>query len=142
MERWSAMHTGLSEKVRQLAVKEYVEPARRKGANVVIPVGEIQQKLRREGFPSGHIRQICTSLESKLFSDRFGLKLDSPAGQPERVTTVLRFRFNEGTLSRPGAGETEDPLLELAGVLRGAIREGAKAFLQELRKDRDFEQRR
>src|SRR5260370_12918009 len=79
MERWSAMHTGLSEKVRQLAVKEYVEPARRKGANVVIPVGEIQQKLRREGFPSGHIRQICTSLESKLFSDRFVLKLAIPA---------------------------------------------------------------
>src|ERR1700729_837810 len=119
------MQSGWSEKVRQLAVKEYVEPARRKGSDVVIPVGEIQQKLRREGFPSGHIRQICTSLESKLFSERLGLKLDSPAGQPERVTTVFRFHFKEGALSRPVASEIEDPLLELAGVLRGAIREGA-----------------
>ena len=133
------MQPGLSEKVRQLAVKEYVEPARRKGSDVVIPVGEIQQKLRQEGFPSGHIRQICTSLESKLFSERLGLKLDSPAGQPERVTTVFRFHFKEGALSRPVASEIEDPLLELAGVLRGAIQEGAKAFLQELRKD-EFEQ--
>jgi len=133
------MQSGWSEKVRQLAVKEYVEPARRKGSDVVIPVGEIQQKLRREGFPSGHIRQICTSLESKLFSERLGLKLDSPAGQPERVTTVFRFHFKEGALSRPVASEIEDPLLELAGVLRGAIQEGAKAFLQELRKD-EFEQ--
>jgi hypothetical protein len=133
------MQSGWSEKVRQLAGKEYVEPARRKGSDVVIPVGEIQQKLRREGFPSGHIRQICTSLESKLFSERLGLKLDSPAAQPERVTTVFRFHFKEGALSRPVASEIEDPLLELAGVLRGAIREGAEAFLQELRKD-EFEQ--
>jgi hypothetical protein len=136
------MRTGLSEKVRQLAVKEYVEPARRKGTSVVIPVGEIQQKLRQEGFPSGHIRQICTSLESNLFSQRFGLKLESPAGQPERVETIFRFHFTEGRLARPGAREAEDPLLELAGVLRGAVREGAKAFLQELRKDREFERMR
>jgi hypothetical protein len=132
------MNSGLSEKVRQLAVKEYVEPARRKGANVVIPVGEIQQKLRREGFPSGHIRQICTSLESKLFSEHLGLKLESPAGQPERVTTIFRFRFQDSKLSHSAASGSVDPLLELTGVLRGAIREGAKAFLHDLRKDRDF----
>jgi hypothetical protein len=136
------MHSGLSEKVRQLAVKEYVDPARRIGASVVIPVGEIQKKLRQEGFPSGHIRQICTSLESKLFSERLGLRLESPAGQPERVTTVFRFRFTDSKLSSSATSETGDPLLELAGVLRGAIREGAKAFLQDLRKDREFEQKR
>jgi hypothetical protein len=136
------MGAGLSEKVRGLAVKEYVEPARRKGTTVVIPVGEIQQKLRKEGFPSGHIRQICTSLESKLFSERLGLRLDSPAGQPERVTTVFKFHFIDSKLSRSAVSEAGDPLLELTGVLRGAIREGAKAFLKELRKDRDFEQTR
>lgn len=136
------MHSGLSEKVRQLALKEYVEPARRTGESVVIPVGEIQQKLRREGFPSGHIRQICTSLESKLFSERLGLRLDSPAGQPERVTTVFRFHFTDKLISRPAASKIEDPLLGLAGVLKGAIREGAEAFLHEIRKDRDFERTR
>jgi hypothetical protein len=136
------MNAGLSEKVRQLAVKEYVEPARRSGSNVVIPVGEIQQKLRREGFPSGHVRQICTSLESKLFSERFGLKLETPVGQPERVTTVLRFRFTEMPVSRIAVSKEEDPLLELAGVLRGAIQEGAKAFLDELRRDSNFGQTR
>ena len=139
------MKYGWSEQVRRLAVREYVEPARHKGVNVVIPVGEIQEKLRREGFPSGHIRQICTSLESRLFSERFGLTMDSPSGQPERVTTVFRFRFADGSLSRPSAREAierEDPLLELAGVLHGAIREGAKAFLEELRKDHDPRQER
>jgi hypothetical protein len=138
------MNTGLSERVRQLAITDYVEPARRKGSDVVIPVGEMQKKLRQKGFPSGHIRQICTSLESKLFYDRLGLSLDSPPGQPERVTTVFRFRFADKTRSRAGASETEadDPLLQLAGILRGAIREGAKSFLHELRKDRDFEKAR
>ncbi len=136
------MHSGLSEQVRHLAVREYIEPARLKGASVVIPVGELQAKLRKEGFPSGHIRQICTSLESKLFSERFGLRLDSPAGQPERVSTVLRFRFLDSRLSPPAASDAEDPLLDLAGVLQGSIREGAKVFLHTLRKDRDFEQSR
>jgi hypothetical protein len=134
-----AVNAGLSEKVRQLAIREYVEPARRRGAAVIIPVGEIQQKLRQDGFPSGHIRQICTSLESKLFSERLGLSLESPAGQPERVTTILRFRFADKTSFRSSEDEIEDPLLGLVGVLRGAIREGAKTFLHELRKDRDFE---
>jgi len=50
---------------------------------------------------------------------------------------VLRFRFVDSGLTRPKTGEPEDPLLELAGVLHGAIREGAKAFLEEIRKDRD-----
>jgi len=137
------VQTKLSDKVRQLAVKEYVDPARRTGSEVVIPVGEIQKKLRQEGFPSGHIRQICTSLESpKLFSGPLGLRLDSPSGQPERVATVFRFRFTDSKQSNSVASEAEDPLLELAGVLRGAIREGAKAFLREVRKDRDFEQKR
>jgi len=131
------MRSGLSEQVRRLAVREYVEPARHKDASVVIPVGEIQGKLRREGFPANHVRQICSSLESKLFSERLGLRLESPAGQPERVETVLRFRFVDSGLTRPKTGEPEDPLLELAGVLHGAIREGAKAFLEEIRKDRD-----
>src|SRR6266478_3139039 len=94
------MRTGLSEKVRQLAVKEYVESARRKGMGVVIPVGETQRKLRQEGFPSGHIRQICASLESSLFSQRSGLKLESPVGQPERVETVFRFHFTEARATR------------------------------------------
>src|SRR5258708_36191079 len=99
------MRTGLSEKVRQLAVKEYVEPARRKGTGVVFPVGEIQRKLCQEGVPSGHIRQICTSLESTLFSRRYGLKLESPEGQSERAATIFLLRFTEARAKRPPATE-------------------------------------
>ena len=136
------MSIGWSEQVRQFATQEYVEPARRKGVSVVIPVGEINQKLRSKGFPAGHIRQICTSLESKLFRERLGLKLESPAGQPERVTTVLRFRFDDKVATGRKVIPAEDPLMELVGSLRGAIPEGAKAFLDEMRKDREFGQSR
>lgn len=129
------MRTGWSEQVRQFATKEYVEPARRKGESVVIPVGEISQKLRSKGFPAGHIRQICTSLESKRFRERLGLKLESPEGQPERVSTVLRFRFDDKAATGRKVSPAEDPLLMLVGSLGGAIPEGAKAFLQEMRKD-------
>ena len=94
---------------------------------------------KRVSLPA--ISGSCPSLESKLFYERLGLKMESPTGQPERVATVFRFRFADDKLSRAMANVTEDPLLELTGVMRGAIREGAKAFLHELRKDRDSGQR-
>jgi hypothetical protein len=90
------METGLSERVRELAIREYVEPARKNGGKIAIRIGEIQNKLLKEGFPSNHMRQIYTSLESKrLFLEPLGLILETPSGQPVRVGTVLRFAISD-----------------------------------------------
>ena len=132
------MRTGLSEKVREVARREYIEPALRAGTEVVIPVGELQHKLRQEGFPSGHVRQICTSLESNIFTRQYELVRETPPGQPEKVSTSFRFRFAKAPLSKRGGvpkRHEDDSLLALVGVLQGAVREGAVAFVRELRQD-------
>lgn len=128
------MRTGWSDRIRELADREYVNPARKQGGDVHIRVGDMQKKLKAQGFPPGYTNQILTSLESdKFWADR-GLEMDTPPGQPRRHETVLTFHFKEdiGTSSKAAS----DPLLELAGILKGAIREGADAFIRELRRDK------
>jgi hypothetical protein len=129
------MKTGGSEKVREVAEWEYVRPARASKKNVQIVVGDLHRKLRSVGFPAGHTNQICTSLESEKFWKERGLELCSPIGQPRRHSTVFEFRFVGGHNEAKPEAEVQDPLLELAGILKGAIKEGADAFVKELRLD-------
>jgi hypothetical protein len=131
------MKTGWSERIRDVADREYVRPARRDGKLVKIVVGDIHRKLREEGFPSGYTNQICTSLESEKFWRERGLELCSPAGQPRRHSTAFEFRFNKEFLGGAKVVAEEDPLLGLMGILKGAIREGADAFVRELRRDKE-----
>lgn len=124
---------GSSDKVRNVARRNYVETARKENG-LRISLGDIQRALQKEGFPPGHLRQIRTSLESRLFWEPLGLRLISPRGQPDRVGTVLEFSSVDLGSGRSPAVE-QDPLVALSGILRGAIREGAAAFVRELRRD-------
>jgi hypothetical protein len=133
------MTKGSSDHVRRVARRDYVQSAK-STEELQIPLGELQKALQMEGFPSGHLRQIRTSLESSLFWEPLGLKLASERGQPDRVGTVLRFAFATAKGHNSTTPKVKDPLLELSGVLRGAIREGAAAFLKELRKDKEPEE--
>ncbi len=128
------MKTGWSDRIRDLADREYVNPAKRHGGTVRIRVGDMQRKLKEQGFPAGYTNQILTSLESERFWKDRGLEMDSPAGQPRRHETVLTFHFKDDNALLSKA--TSDPLLELAGILKGAIQEGADAFVRELRRDK------
>lgn len=128
------MRTGWSDRIRELADREYVNPARKQGGSVRIRVGDMQKKLKVQGFPAGYTNQILTSLESERFWRDRGLEMDTPPGQPRRHETVLTFHFKQNT--QETSKSTRDPLLELAGILRGAIREGPDAFVRELRRDK------
>ena len=98
----------------------------------------------REGFPARHINQICSALESDKFSGT-RLELRGGKGKPRKVDTIYEFSVRERT-PQPGVRERTpqpgslhpagDPLLELMGVLKGVIREGADAFVREMRRDK------
>jgi hypothetical protein len=138
------MGQGESKHVREVAARVYFSDSK-PDMTMSFSLGDIQRVLLKEGFPSNHIRQIRTSLESELFWVPLGRQLVSPKGQPDRVSTVLVFSpVREGKRSAMDAGQvkhlSEDPLMRLRGVLKGAMREGAAAFLQELRRDRENEQ--
>lgn len=127
------MKTGWSDRIRELADREYVNPARSGNGKIRICVGDMQKKLKAQGFPAGFTNQILSSLESERFWRDRGLEMETPAGQPRRHETVLAFHFKENANR---SLDSQDPLLELAGLLRGAIREGADAFVRELRRDK------
>lgn len=132
------MDKGNSESVRRTAERRYVSGRNERDSRIRIRLGDLEEVLIAEGFPRRHLNQICTSLESKKFWGPRGLKLQTPKGQPPRVDTVLEFRVLEpGRRVSITPKSEQDPLLELVGVLKGAIHEGADAFVRELRRDKE-----
>ncbi|HWZ51503.1 MAG TPA: hypothetical protein VNW54_08560 [Granulicella sp.] len=89
----------------------------------------------REGFPARHINQICSALESDKFSGT-RLELRGGKGKPRKVDTIYEFSVRERTPQPGSLHPAGDPLLELMGVLKGVIREGADAFVREMRRDK------
>jgi len=130
------MTTEWSEKVRAIADKNYVQPARRRGERVRIVLGDFKKELESQGFPKNHPNQICTALESKKFWEVHGMKMSSPPRQPRRNETSFEFTFVTTQSTASKFAQASDPLLDLMGILEGAIREGAGAFVKGLRKDK------
>jgi hypothetical protein len=137
--------TGWSERVRELAKREYVEPARALGTVVKIPFGELKTKLVRIGFPPSHANQVATPLESEKFWGPLGLELVSPKSQPRTVNSVLEFRFSRKGQGPPEQSEADrkrrgmEAFEKLRGLLKDEIAAygGAEAFIRWVRSDED-----
>jgi len=131
------MNTQRSETIREIADRDYVRPARRKGGRIQIVLGDFKKRLESQGVSPAYPNQISTALESRKFWQQRGLKMRTPLGQARKNETKFEFDFVE-RVSKTDCAETDnDPLLELMGVLKGAIREGADAFVRELRRDKE-----
>jgi len=129
------MGKGSSQLVRDVAIRDYLSKKDSRDGAVVIEVGELQEKLFHEGFPPSHVRQICEALKSKKLQQAQGVSV-RVLGDDYRVTTRYEFRpANKPEMQTRGVTPAKDSLLGLRGSLRGAIREGAKAFLEEIRRD-------
>ncbi len=134
-----------TDRIRQIASQKYVVPAAQRGdRRIVIKVKELQNDLYQEGFPSGRIPMVCSALRGKKFLQANGLELESVEGPPSGQSTTMVYHYRvarEANIKRPVAGigsdPARDPLVELRGILKGAIREGAAAFIKELRKDKN-----
>lgn len=151
------MQSGSSDLVRELAQRKYVEPALRAGRpSVTIAVRDLARDLAEEGFPQNHYAQICTAIQTGKFLRQNGLAIEKKEGPPSGLSSTVvvhyravrqaegleesRFevdRSKSSTKSELAQPRTErESLLDLVGVLRGAIREGADAFVREVRRDK------
>jgi hypothetical protein len=140
--------TGLSNRVRSLVASKYVLPAISAGNNrLSIKVRDLLNDTEMEDFPRGRTPIICQVLLGKKLLIQNHLEVVSVDGPPSKQspTVVVHYRVtgsstaSGNTLGSAGDAMVKpkaDPLLELSGVLRGAIQEGAAAFLRELRKDK------
>lgn len=145
------MGMGLSEHIRSIAQKKYVEPAMRRGdRRFSIRVRDLITDLQAEGYPPTYTPQICSALQTRKFLLENGLEIEEVEGPPKKVspTVVIRYRTfgAEGGSEAPALSTppTEDPsarahrlIGKLRGLLKDEIKEfgGAEAYLRWVRSE-------
>ena len=83
------MEPGWSDKVRDVADRDFVRPARYSRSRVRIRFGDLKSKMLPVGFPAQNANQIASSIESEKFWRTLGLEMCTPKGQSRRVDTVF-----------------------------------------------------
>jgi hypothetical protein len=149
----SKMHGDQSQLVREIAVRNFVKPARDRGLKeVTIPVRQLRDMLAPTGFPVKNIPQICSALEAVEFrrANQFkSMSVDGPASK-RSTTVVFHFFFQEpekqGTSAQLDSRtiETSEARAErLTGKLFGLLKEelaeygGGEAFIKWMRSEED-----
>jgi len=94
------MNLGLSDQVRKLARKKYVDPAMLAGKQrFSIPVKELLRELESEGFPGRNTPQVCSALQTSRFLRENGLEIEGVDGPPSKMSTTVVVRYR---LADPG----------------------------------------
>jgi hypothetical protein len=139
------MKTGWSERVRDVAIRDYVQPARKSRSRVRIKFGDLKEKMLKLGFPAQNANQIASPLESRKFWEPLGLEMCTPRGQSRRVNTVFEFRFIDEA-ERPDKGPQESAqqrAFRLTERLRGLMKDeiaahgGTEGYMRWVRSDED-----
>src|SRR5215472_7939973 len=79
-----------TDRVRNYAVEEYIEPARRRGqAMVTIVAGDIHRALRLQN----RVPLVCNALRSKEFLRRNHLRIESQQGPPSMMSTTVTYTY-------------------------------------------------
>lgn len=133
------MQVSSAEAIRIYAEKEYVAPARRKGAQrVQIVAGDVHRGMRLRN----RVPNVCSVLGSRTFLERNGLAIEEVSGPPSgmgtRVTYIYRLLEDSGS---PAVNATP-AFKSLRGLLKEGLRSlgGGEAFLRHERErfhDRD-----
>jgi hypothetical protein len=141
------LKTGWSEKVRDIAVRDYVQPARQSRSRVKIKFGDLKEKMLKLGFPPQNANQIASPLESRKFWEPLGLEMCTPRGQSRKVSTVFEFRFLDETETPEDRSQesSQQRAFRLTEKLRGLMKDeiaahgGTEGFMRWVRSDEDEE---
>jgi hypothetical protein len=137
------MKTGWSDKVREVADRDYVQPARPNREPIRIRFGDLKVKMLKLGFPSQNANQIASPLEASKFWEPRGLKMCTPRGQSRKEETVFEFRFVDELENRSGGETATERASRLTEKLRGLMKDeiaahgGAEGFIRWVRSDED-----
>jgi hypothetical protein len=123
-----------SDRVREFARMEYIEPARaRHESSVRIVAGEVQKAVRL----NNRVPLVCQALKSSKFLDENHLVLERWEGPPSGMSTTVAFTYrllnadeNAAPSPRP-----EWPFASLRGIAREVFSDlgGGEAFIQQER---------
>jgi hypothetical protein len=126
--------TGTSDRIREYARREYIEPNRKRGEITVrIVAGDVHKALGLHNRSP----QVCSALRSQKFLEENHLALvKPPEGPPGGMSTTMTFTYrlledNEVPSRKP------DPLDRLWGIGKEVFKElgGGEAFIRSEREN-------
>ncbi|HYW45954.1 MAG TPA: hypothetical protein VE959_24030 [Bryobacteraceae bacterium] len=103
-----------TKRVRDYTLREYIEPARRRGdVTVKVVAGEVQKGVQL----SNRVPLVCQALRSRKFLEENGLILEKWEGPPSGMSTTVTFIYRlRDRAAEPGRQPAEDPLMRLWGI--------------------------
>ena len=119
---------GATDKVRQRAAVEYIEPARRSGATRIrIHSGNFNKRLvESKVLPPNRLPLVCNALASRKFLADNHLRLESVEGPPSGRSSTVVYTFSLDPLPNPHKSATEAKpsggLLQLKGLLKSTYK--------------------
>jgi hypothetical protein len=126
---------GATDRVRQQAAAEYIEPARRAGArHVHIHSGTFNKRLvESHVLPPNRLPLICNALASRKFQRENHIALESVEGPPSGHSSTVVYTYRLEPLPQPSASSAPPPsgnFLRLRGVLTNTYKQlgGADRF--------------
>jgi hypothetical protein len=127
------MEPNSAEAIRMYALKEYIEPARRKGQQRVrIIAGDVHRGMRLKN----RVPNVCSVLSSRTFLEKNGLVIEEVAGPPSGMGTRVAYTYllaeEKGLADRTNAGLDFG---KLRGLLKDALNSlgGGEASLRRER---------
>jgi 5-methylcytosine-specific restriction enzyme B len=125
--------TGNTDRVREYAQREYIEPARRHGdVTVRIVAGEVHKALGLHN----RVPQVCDALSSRKFLEENHLVLVKPEGPPSGMSTTMTFTYRL-LESDETQSQKADPLARFWGIGKEvfAALGGGEAFIRSEREN-------
>lgn len=122
-----------AEAIRMYARREYIEPARRKGARrVQIIAGDVHRGMRLKN----RVPNVCSVLGSRTFLEKNGLVIEEVSGPPSGMGTRVAYTYllaeEKELADQANAGLDFG---KLRGLLKDALHSlgGGEAFLRRER---------
>jgi hypothetical protein len=117
-----------SDNIRDYARQQYVDPARRRGEQIVrIGAGEVHRGLRLHNL----VPAVCSALRGTKFLTENNLRLEKTEGPPSGMSTTVVFTYRiEGTQPRDNTSKSK--FLQARGVAKEVFQAlgGGEAFLK------------
>ncbi len=123
-----------TDRVREYARREYIEPARaRRQSSVRVVAGEIQKAVRL----TNRVPLVCQALKSTKFLKENHLILEKVEGPPSGMSTTVAFtyRMMDDSVRQDSTEPEGAPFRKLRGVAKEVFRSlgGGEAFLRKER---------
>jgi|SRR5579872_3991914 len=107
------MTTGNSNRIREYARREYIEPARKRGATKVqVVAGDVERALGLRDRAA----QVCTSLGGQKFLRESRIEIEKVEGPPKKSSTTTKFTYRILDTDPATKSAQDDPLMRLWGI--------------------------